>query len=106
MDEQRTRRIKLTEQANDRQATEREFNVHQKVSVWMRSTIVAESLDDAVVRALSGEGDDWSYQYETLDTTAFPDEIYVEPLAAGETEVKADEYAAERGLTIPKEGSE
>ena len=72
----------------------------------MRSTIVAESLDDAVVKALSGEGDDWSYEYETLDATAHPGEIYVEPLATGESEVKADEYAAERGLTVPKENAE
>lgn len=72
----------------------------------MRSTIVAESLDDAVIMALSDQGDDWSYEYETLDTTAHPGEIYVEPLAAGEAEVKADEYAAERGLTVPKEDAE
>ena len=78
--------------------TKTEYNIHQKVSIWMRATIEADSLDDAVRAAVAGEGDDWTYLYETLDTNEFPEDLAVEPIVADTSEVNARVLARDHGL--------
>lgn len=84
--------------------TDTRYKMHRKVSVWVTMEIEADSLDDAVLKVLSGDLEGgYDYVYDTMDDTEFPRETFVETIVGDDvSEVNAREHALEHNLDIHK----